>query len=94
MQNRTLELISGASTSALWETLEDILTSEDSPAHIHYVLRTLHDCGNDKAAFSLVRILYDISGITLPDVVEELDKNDDTRSAYAMELLADIESII
>lgn len=38
MPNNTLELISGAYTGVLWETLEDVLTNEDSPAHIYDVV--------------------------------------------------------
>ena len=34
MQNNTIELVSGAYTNALWETLEDVLTNEDSPTHL------------------------------------------------------------
>ena len=94
MQNNTIELISGAYTNALWETLEDVLTNEDSPTHIYTVLKALHDCGKDKEAFAFVRTLYDITGLALPDVVEKLDENDDTRSAYITELLTDIENII
>ena len=94
MQKNELELISGAYTNTLWETLEEILTNEDSPAHIYDVLKTLHDNGKDKTAFAFVRTLYDITGLTMPDVVAELDESDDTRSAYIAELLTDIENII
>ena len=94
MQNDTLELISGAYTNTLWETLEEVLTNEDSPAHIYDILKTLHVIGKDKTAFMFVRTLYDFTGLSLPDVVEELDESDDTRSAYIAELLTDIENII
>ena len=94
MQNNALELISGAYSNALWESLEDVLTKEESPAHIHDVLTALHDCNRDKSAFVFVRILYDIAGLILPDVVEKLDESDDTRRAYIAGLLVDIENII
>jgi len=94
MQNNTIKLISGAYTSVLWETLENTLTNEDSLAHIHEVLKTLHDCGKIKVAFAFVQILYDIAGLALPDVVAVMDKDDDIRSAYITELLTDVENII
>jgi len=72
MQNNELNLISGAYTNILWEALEDTLTNEDSPTHIYNVLKVLHDCGKEKEAFAFVRVLYDITGLALPDVVEEL----------------------
>jgi len=94
MQNNTLDLISGAYTNFLWESLEDVLAQADSPAHIYNVLKALHDCGKDKETFMFVRALYDIAGIAFPDVVEELDGNGNTRSAYITELLTDVENII
>ena len=94
MPNDTLDLISGAYTNALWESLEDVLTGEDSPTYIYDTLKALHDGGKDKEAFGFVRVLYDVAGIALPDVVEDLDGNDETRSAYIAELLVDIENII
>lgn len=94
MKSNTLELISGAYTGVLWDTIEDVLTNENSPAHVHDVLKVLHGRSEDKAAFAFVRILYDVAGIVLPDVVEALDRNDETRSAYIAELLGDIENII
>jgi hypothetical protein len=92
MQNDTLELISGAHSGELWERLEDVLTNEDSPAHIYDALKALHDCNKDKEAFAFIRVLYDVAGLVLPDVVEDLD--DEARSAYVAELLTDIENII
>ena len=69
MQNDTLHLISGAYTSALWESLEEVLTDEDSPEYIYRVLKALHDHEDSgKMALSLVRILYDIAGIDIPCV--------------------------
>jgi len=94
MQSNTLNLISGAYTNILWESLEDVFTNEDSPSHIHHVLTALHNCGNDKAAFALIRILYDVTGLELPDVVEKLDGNDEIRSVYISDLLVDIENIV
>jgi len=94
MQNNNIDLISGAYTNRLWESLEDVLTDEDSPAHIYEVLKALNDCGKDKETVMFVRVLYDITGLVLPDVVEELDKNNDARSAYITEMLTDIENII
>lgn len=94
MQNSSLELVSGAYTSDLWESLEDVLVHEDNPSHVYGVLKTLHDSGNDKAAFSFVRILYDVAGLTLPDAVENISDSDETISAYITELLTDIENIV
>lgn len=85
MPNNTLELISGAYTNTLWEALEDVLTNEDSPAHIYDVLKALRDCGKDKTAFAFVRTLYDITGFALPDVVEELDESDETRNRLQLQ---------
>jgi hypothetical protein len=82
MPNNTLELISVAYTGVLWDHLENVLTDEDSSTHIYEVPKSLHDCGKDKAAFLLVRTLYDITGIDLPGVVEAMDKSDDTRNSY------------
>jgi hypothetical protein len=63
MHNNTLKLISGAYTSVLWETLEDVFLDEDSPTHIYDVLKALHDWDMDKEAFEFVRILYDFAGL-------------------------------
>ncbi|GHT84008.1 hypothetical protein FACS189415_6500 [Bacteroidia bacterium] len=92
MQNDTLELISGAYSGELWERLEDVLTNEDSPAHIHDALKALHDCRKDTEAFALIHVLYDVAGLVLPDVVDDLDE--ESQSAYVAELLTDIENII
>jgi hypothetical protein len=94
MQNNTVELISGAYSGDLWESLEEVLTDENSPAHIHDTLKALHDCGKDKEAFAFVRVLYDIAGLTLPEVVDALGDDGESRNAYIAELLTDIENII
>jgi hypothetical protein len=94
MQNNTLELITGAYTGSLWESLEGIFADENSPEHIHDVLKSLHDCGKSKESFALVRVLYDIAGLSMPNAVESLDSNDEFRSVYISELLTDIENII
>ena len=95
MQNDTLNLISGAYTSVLWERLEEILTDEDSPEYIYDVLKTLHDFeGSNKKAFVFIRILYDIAGIDMPSVIDTLSRNDDTCTAYIKHLLEDIENIL
>lgn len=93
MQNNVLELISGSYTNVLWENLEEVLTNENSLSYIHDVLETLYDCGKDQEAFAFVRILYDIAGLSIPDVVETLSESDDIRSSYIAELLVDIENI-
>ncbi len=86
MPNNTLELISGAYTTVLWETLEDVLTNEDSPAHIYDVLKAPHESGKGREAFAFVCTLYDVAGIAMPDVVEDLNNNEEVRSTYIAEL--------
>ena len=71
MQNNSIELISGAYTNVLWETLEDVLTNEDSPAHIYNVLKTLHDCGKEREAFIMNATDEDIAAI-----VKEIREDD------------------
>lgn len=90
----TIGLISGAYSSILWNNLEDLLTGEESTAHIHDVLKALQDCGRDKEAFAFVRVLYDITGLATPDDVEILAKNESTRKVYTNELIQDIENMI
>ncbi len=94
MSNQALALISGAYTSDLLERLEEVLTNESSLLYVHQVLEALHDLGNNKAALGFVRTLYDVTGLVLPDIVDDLDNSEETRSAYIAELLADIENIV
>ena len=90
----TVELISGAYSSRLWDNLCDICAIEESTAHIYTALEALHETGRNQEAFSLIRALYDLAGLDLPDDVAVLDRSDETCKAYIAELLLDIEDII
>ena len=95
MQKDTLNLISGAYTSALWERLEEVLTDEESPEYVYAVLKALHEyADSDKVAFVFVQTLYDFAGIEIPSVAKDLSKSDDSREAYITQLLEDIENIL
>ena len=94
MENEKLELISGGYSNVLWDSLEDVLTNENSPGNVHYVLKALSENNMDAEAFALVRVLYDISGIAFPVIVENMNKSDETRKAYIEELVTDIENIL
>lgn len=99
MNNHTLlkqsvELISGAYSSRLWDGLCDICEIEESPSRIYGALEALHNVKRDEEAFSLIQALHDLAGLDLPDTVAAMNSSDTTRTSYITELLLDIEDMI
>ena len=90
----TLELISGAYSSVFWSEIEDWFEGEDNPRYIYNALNALYECGKNQEAYELIRVLYDMVGLTYPIDAEEICKDPDNCKRYIAELLMDIEDMI
>ncbi len=90
----SIGLISGAYSSELWDNICDWCEDIESPESIYEVIKTLYECKQSKAAFRLVKVLYDMLGIKMPNDIMEICKNDNNYSLYIAELLSDIEDMI
>ena len=89
-----VKLISGAYSSWLWDNIYDWCENAESPENIYEVIKTLHECNKSKAAFSLVKVLYDMLGSDMSNDIMEICENDNNCSLYIAELLSDIENMI
>ena len=88
-----LNIISGRSTSKLVEALNEQFADSTNIYYAHDALNRLYD-ENDDAAYGLVRILYDLSGLTFPVEAEAMCQTNEGKHEYLSSVLSDISSMI
>ena len=89
----SVELISGAYSSWLWNEVESTC-DEQAPEMIHNVLNTLYECGKIDDAYQFVSFIHDMLNLELPDEVVKVCENPEGRKSYIVELLMDIADMI
>jgi len=89
----SIELISGAYSSILWNEVEG-LCNEQTPEFIYNALNALYDCGKYDEAYQLVQVIYDMVGLEIPDDVIRACEIPETRKSYIAELIMDINDML
>lgn len=88
-----INIISGAYTSSLVDTADELSSSKNALPNMQSIIRALLECKKVDEAMKFIHLLYDLCGLEFPEEITLLEKHELAREQYLNEFLLDLEDL-
>jgi hypothetical protein len=89
-----INVISGAYTSPLVDTIYALSGSSNSLRYVHNIIKVLYESDKCTEAMQLIHLLYDLAGFDYPNEMALIETNKQTEEIFIGEFLLDVEDLM